>query len=89
MEGTNLVSLGTEMTRRYLSIEVALLLSLMLHALAFGTWQYRGVLGQLPLFHQLARLLSVYNTPVRNTGAPAPTTITWYFEGMRLLLLYP
>ena len=77
METTILVSLGTEMIRRYWSTEVALLLSLMLHALAFGTWQYRQALGRLPLFHQLARLLSVYNTPVRRSTAHAPTTITF------------
>jgi hypothetical protein len=77
MERAILVSLGTEMIRRYLSTEVALLLSLMLHALAFGTWQYRQVLGQLPLFHQLARLLSAYSSPVRQSNAHAPTTITF------------
>ena len=38
------------MYRENLHFEIALLVSLMLHVLSFGTWQYRGVLMKLPLF---------------------------------------
>ncbi|HUK82387.1 MAG TPA: hypothetical protein VLZ12_07135 [Verrucomicrobiae bacterium] len=62
------------MTRRYLSTEVAVLLSLLFHALLFGSWQYRHVLGQLPLFRQLA---SVYTTPIRRSEPPVTPTITF------------
>ena len=66
------------MTRRYLSTEVAVLLSLVLHTLMFGTWQYRKVLAQLPLFRQLARLATVYDSPLRHAATtPAAPVITF------------
>jgi hypothetical protein len=70
--------MGAEMIRRYLSTEVAVLLSLILHVLMFGTWKYRNVLAQLPLFHQLARLANASSSPKRHTTAtPAIPTITF------------
>jgi len=77
MEETILVSFGVEMMRRYLSTEVALLLSVMLHALMLGTWQYRHVLEQLPLFRQFARLVSVYNAPIQRSARAVTPTITF------------
>ena len=77
MEEMILVSSSVEMIRRYLSTEVALLLSVMLHALMLGTWQYRHVLEQLPLFRQFARLVSVYNAPIQRSARAVTPTITF------------
>jgi hypothetical protein len=51
-------------------VEIALLASLLLHAMAFGTWQYRGTLSRFPLF----KLLQI-SPPSFN--AAHPQTITF------------
>lgn len=55
-------------------VEIALLISLLLHAMAFGTWQYRGTLSRLPLFSAVAKLLQI--SPSSFTAAH-PQTITF------------
>src|ERR1043166_368545 len=72
--------MNAAMTRRYLSTEVAVLLSVILHALMFGTWQYRNLLAELPLFRQLARLANVYKTPVRHATAPPAVPVITFVE---------
>jgi hypothetical protein len=55
-------------------VEIALLVSLLLHAMAFGTWQYRGILSKLPLFSSALKLLQI--SPSSFTTAH-PQTITF------------
>lgn len=64
------------MYRENLHVEIALLVSLMLHALSFGGWQYRGILLKLPLFSSLAKIVHVvyaFDKP----SAPQGQTITF------------
>ena len=65
-------------TQSYLSAEVAMLASLVLHALAFLGWQNRAGLGQLPLFRTLAKTIA--SAPARPQPAPVPPTITFVQE---------
>lgn len=51
-------------------VEIALLASLLLHAMAFGTWQYRGTLSRFPLFKLLQISPSTFT-------AVHPQTITF------------
>jgi hypothetical protein len=62
--------------RESLPVEIALLVSLMLHAFAFGSWQYRAVLMKLPLFSSLARVVNVVYLPQKLT-TPHVQTITF------------
>jgi hypothetical protein len=55
------------MDRENLNVEIAVLLSLLLHLLAFGSWQYRATLAKLPLFSLLTKLVHVAHPPVRST----------------------
>jgi hypothetical protein len=62
--------------RENLPVEIAFLLSLLLHAMAFSSWQYRAALGRLPLFSELSKLMQVVHvqpTPAR----PQMQTITF------------
>ena len=62
-------------TRENIPVEIALLVSLLLHVTAFGTWQYRGTLAKLPLLSSVAKLLQIVHLPT--TVAPHPQTITF------------
>jgi len=64
------------MYRENLHIEVALLVSLLLHAFAFGSWQFRTALMKLPGLSALARLVHVVHVPLA-PAAPRPQTITF------------
>jgi len=55
-------------TRENIPVEVALLVSLLLHVMAFGTWQYRETLARLPVFSSMAKLLQATHLP---TVSPA------------------
>jgi hypothetical protein len=66
----------TVMVRENLHIEIALLVSLMLHVFAFGSWEYRSTLSMLPGFHSLAKLVRVMHVPV-NPAPPQVQTITF------------
>ena len=61
-------------TRENIPVEIALLLSLLLHAMAFGTWQLREPLSKLPLFSSVIKLLHV---PAPSFTASHPQTITF------------
>ena len=66
------------MTRREdnLHLEIALLLSLLLHAFLFGCWQYRATLGHVPFLAALAKAL---NPPriLSTEKSASPRTITF------------
>lgn len=64
-------------TREYLASEIALAVSLALHALAFLTWQQRAVLGQFVLFRPLARWLVAPAFIAPRPPASATPTITF------------
>jgi outer membrane biosynthesis protein TonB len=51
------------MYREDLHVEIALLVSLLLHAFAFGSWQYRATLSRLPGFSSLVRLVQRVHRP--------------------------
>jgi hypothetical protein len=53
------------MDRENLNIEIAILLSLLLHLLAFGSWQYRAALAKLPLLSLLTKLVHVAHSQER------------------------
>ena len=61
--------------RDNLNIEIALLVSLLLHAFAFGTWQFRDQLARLPLFSTLTKLIHIVHLPEK-TAAPRSPTVT-------------
>ena len=61
------------MYRENRSIEIAVLLSLLLHLLAFGGWQYRATLAKLPLFSLLTKLVHVAHPPERPAPQPIQT----------------
>jgi hypothetical protein len=64
--------------RQNLSLEVAILASLLLHAMMFGAWQYRQSLAGFPLFRPLARILNVVFAPAKFAPSkPALQTITF------------
>ena len=64
--------------RQNLSLEVAVLASLLLHAMTFGAWQYRQALAGFPLFSPIAKVLSAAFAPPRYAPPkPAPQTITF------------
>jgi hypothetical protein len=66
--------------REYLSSEIAILVSLVLHALAFLTWAQSDRLARFVLFRPLVNLLSApaWTPPLRNE--PAVPTITFVEE---------
>jgi len=66
----------TDMYREDLHVEIAILVSLLLHAFAFGSWQYRAALMKLPGFSSLAKLMHVSYAPPK-PAAPAVTTMTF------------
>jgi hypothetical protein len=59
------------MTRENVQVEVALLVSVLLHALLFGSWQYRTTLAQVPLLRPLSRLISLSVSPRPAPARPA------------------
>ena len=59
------------MDRENLNVEIAVLLSLLLHLLAFGGWQYRSTLMRLPLFSLLSKLVQAAHPFER----PAPQQV--------------
>jgi len=66
------------MTRDNLHFEMAMLVSLLLHAMTFGCWQYREQFARLPLFKPIARVVSAAFAPPKYTQTkPAPQTITF------------
>src|SRR5260221_4825057 len=66
----------TDMYREDLHVEIAILVSLLLHAFAFGSWQYRATLMKLPGLSSLAKLVHVTHAPAK-PAAPAITTMTF------------
>ena len=62
----------------YLTSEVAMLASLVLHVLAFTGWQNRAVLGRMPFFRPLAKVFA--SAPARPQPRPAMPTITFVQE---------
>ena len=65
-------------TQSYLSSEVAMLASLVLHVLAFLGWQNRTVLERFPLFRTLAKTFA--SAPARPQPAPVTPIITFVQE---------
>ncbi len=61
------------MDRENLNVEIAVLLSLLLHLLAFVGWQYRVPLSKLPFFSLLTRLVHVAHPPERSQTQPIQT----------------
>jgi hypothetical protein len=61
------------MDRENLNVEIAVLLSLLLHLLAFGSWQYRATLMKLPLFSLLPKFVHVVHPPERTTPQQVQT----------------
>jgi hypothetical protein len=62
--------------REHLPVEIALLLSLLLHAMAISSWQYRAELGRLPVFSTLLKLMqAAYLQP--SVAHPQMQTITF------------
>jgi hypothetical protein len=76
MAECNLLSCPQAMDRENLHIEVALLVSLLLHAFAFGSWQFRSALLKLPWLSTLTKLVHVVHVPV-TPAAPRTQTITF------------
>jgi FtsZ-interacting cell division protein ZipA len=64
------------MIRENIDIEVAVLISLLLHAVAFGSWQYRITLSRFPLFKPLAKMVILSHERARH-AAPKLQTITF------------
>src|SRR5579859_3626951 len=62
--------------RENLHVEIAVVVSLLLHAFAFGTWQYRATLMKLPGLSSLVRLMHVTHVPPK-PAAPAMQTLTF------------
>ena len=63
-------------TRESIPVEVALLVSVLLHAMAFGSWQYRATLARMPVLSSMAKLLQVVRLPIK-PSALRPQTITF------------
>src|SRR6267142_7179152 len=61
------------MYRENLNVEIAVLLSLLLHLLAFGSWQYRATLMKLPLFSLLPKLVHAARPVERPTPQQVQT----------------
>jgi len=64
------------MYRENLHIEIALLVSLLLHAFAFGSWQFRTTLMKLPWLSSLTKLVHVVHSP-EAPSTPRTQTITF------------
>lgn len=64
------------MYRENLHLEIALLVSLLLHAFAFGSWQYRALLSKLPGFSSLAKYVHVVHAPPK-LATPQGQTLTF------------
>ncbi len=64
-------------TREYLASEIALAISLALHALAFLSWQQRAALGQFAWLRPLARWLAAPAVIAPKPSASATPTITF------------
>jgi hypothetical protein len=62
--------------RENIPVEIALLVSVLLHAMAYGTWQYRAELAKSPPFSLVEKLLHVM-LPARTLSATRPQTITF------------
>ncbi len=66
------------MDRDHLHFEVAVVVSLLLHALSLGCWEYRDSLARFPLFKPLAALARVLAPPsYQARAAAAEQTITF------------
>jgi outer membrane biosynthesis protein TonB len=66
----------TDMYRENLHVEIALLASLLLHAFAFGSWQYRDALMKLTGLSSFARFAHVEHAPER-PAEPRVQTMTF------------
>ena len=65
-------------TRENFQLEVAVLVSLLLHVVSMAGWEYRVALAGFPLFKPIAKVLSVAFPPVRYSETqPTPQTITF------------
>jgi hypothetical protein len=62
--------------RENLQAEIAILVSLLLHVIAFGSWQYRAALSRFPLFKPFAKMLILSH---ERAQAPAPKLQTITF----------
>lgn len=62
--------------RENLQTEIAILVSLMLHVIAFGSWQYRAALSRFPLFKPFAKMMILSH---ERAQAPAPKVQTITF----------
>jgi hypothetical protein len=75
MAGGNLVSLIPDVTtRENIPVEIALLVSLLLHVFAFGSWQYRDTLMKMPILSSVAKLLQAAHLPALSTSRPQTIT---------------
>jgi outer membrane biosynthesis protein TonB len=59
--------------RETLPVEIALLISLLLHAMAFGTWQYRTTLLKLPWLSSLAKWVQAAHVQPSAVHPPGQT----------------
>ena len=66
------------MYRENRSIEIAVVLSLLLHLLAFGSWQYRDALMKLPFLASLTKWVHLVHPPEK--PAPQPTQTLTFVE---------
>jgi len=64
--------------KSHLSLETAVLASLVLHLLAFLSWQHRETLGRMVLFRPLVKIFA--GTPARLKPLPVAPTITFVQE---------
>jgi hypothetical protein len=64
--------------KSYLSAETAVLVSLVLHVLAFLCWQHRETLGRMAVFRPLAKVFA--GAPARPKPLPVTPTITFVQE---------
>ncbi len=63
------------MTRENLQVELALLLSVLLHAAMFGGWQYRTTLARFPFLRPLVKLVTESSPPAKRVEPPLQTII--------------
>lgn len=72
--------MARDMIRSYFEVEVALVVSLLLHAAMFGISQNRAALARVPFLRPLAKLVEIINPPPRavvKRTAPAIPTLTF------------
>ncbi len=77
MVDCNLLSFISDVTtRENIQVEIALLVSLLLHVFAFGSWQYRATLMKMPILSSVANLLQIVH-PATKSSAARTQTITF------------